>query len=330
MGGFLAIDWPRAIWSVITDLVQAVTWPTYKLSATGSITPPQFPPSTPSSPEKESVLAEVFCANVFGHYMLTHQLMPLLRACPHHTPARIIWLTSVEGQIHHFNRDDLQGLESPDAYEHSKRMTDLLALTAANQPATAKSIQSFIECDTTDKRLIDHSPASISIPTIHLAQPGICATSIVPLPWLLHLLMLAAMYLARLIGSPWHVVSAYHGGIAPVWLALGPRDEIARREEAGAVKWGSAVSRSGRATVQKTDVPGWGLCGDAGKVEWWHRGPGWLGGWGRKRGATDATREEVEGFVEDGALVWRRLEGLRREWEGRIERFEERVMKLSG
>lgn len=74
--------------------------------------------------------------------------------------------------------------------------------------------------------------------------------------------------------------------------------------------------------MQRTDVPGWGLSGDGGAVDWWQAGWGWLGGWGRKRGARDATSEDVEAFVEEGQLVWRELERLREQWEGRIDEYE--------
>lgn len=320
VGGFVALNWPQAFWTTGIDLVEAATWPTYKLSAIGLITQPQLPLSTAESNDEESILGELFCANIFGHYMLVHWLMALLRACPHSRPARIIWLSSIECQVHHFRADDLQALSSRNAYEHTKRLADLMALTSRNQPSTTKSVQSFLALETDDRRL--HNNSTPSNPTIQVSHPGICATSIVPLPWLLHILMLLAFYTARLIGSPWHTVSAYTGAIAPVWLALANPDEIAEREKAGAAKWGSAVTRSGQESVQRTDVPGWGLVGDGEKVEWWQVGRGWLGGWGRKRGAVDATREDVEKFVEEGAFVWRELEKLRREWEGRIELFE--------
>lgn len=117
-------------------------------------------------------------------------------------------------------------------------------------------------------------------------------------------------------------MSAYTGAVAPVWLALADTREIADREKVGAAKWGSAVSRLGRESVERTDVPGWGICGDGGVVEWWYKGWRFLGGGGRKRGGKDAKKEDVERFVEEGALVWRELERLRIEWEGRIKEFE--------
>ncbi|KAF7511837.1 hypothetical protein GJ744_003568 [Endocarpon pusillum] len=258
VGGFVGIQWPQAFWRTGIDLVEATTWPTFKLSATGLITQPQLASSTPADrKDDEPILGEIFCANVFGHYLLTHWLMPLLRACPHSNPARIIWLSSIEAQPHHFNPSDIQALTSRNAYEHSKRMTDLMALTSTANPATSKSVHSFFSLPSpTDRRLTNN--ASPSEPTIHVAHPGICATSIVPLPFLLNLLMILAFYAARLIGSPWHTVSAYVGAVAPVWLALAHPEELAEKEKAGPAKWGSAVTRWGGASVQRTDVPGWG------------------------------------------------------------------------
>lgn len=306
---------------MMTDHVQALTWPSFKLSVAGLLAPPQLPSSSSDRPlEKEPVLGLVFCANVFGHYVLAHRLMPLLRACQSSKPGRIIWLSSVEGEVHDFNKDDPQALESHSPYEHSKRMTDLMVLTSTNQAATAKSVQSFLAPDTSDRRLTNNP--TLSAPQIHVAHPGVCATSIVPLPWILQLMMRLSFYIARLIGSPWHTISPYLGATAPVWLALADPDEIADREKPGPALWGSAVTRRGRESVQRTDVPGWGVCGDGRKVEWWHDGVRWLGGWGRRRGARDASAEDVERFIEDGAFVWTELEKLRKEWESRIDSSE--------
>jgi 3-keto steroid reductase len=325
LGGFIALNWPLAIWSITSDLVQAATWPSYKLSARGLITSPQLPASAAADPQhSEAVVGELFCANVFGHYMLAHWLMPLLRACPQSRPGRIVWLSSIEAQIHHFNSADFQALKSRNAYEHTKRMTDLMALTSTSTPATAKSVHSFLDLDHPNDRRLSHNTdqqqqhQAPSKPTIHLAHPGVCATSIVTLPWLLTLLMQLAFYTARLLGSPWHTLTAYAGATAPVWLALADPAEITEREYAGPAKWGSAVTRLGRQSVQRTDVPGWGVSGDGKPVVWWQPGSGW----GRRRGAIDATSEDVERFLEDGARVWSELEALRREWEARIERFE--------
>ena len=318
LGGFVGLNWPLALWSVTTDLVEAVTRPTYKLTVRGLITQPQSPASTANPHVKEPVLGEIFCGNVFGHYMLAHWLMPLLRACPPSRPGRIIWLSSIEAEVDQFNKDDFQALESRSAYGHVKRMIDLMALTSTNEPATAKSVQAFLDPTDANDRRLSSKQAAPSKPTIHVAHPGVCATSMMPLPWILVLVMIFADYIARWIGSPWHTTSAYTGAAASVWLALADLEEVSEREKSGPAKWGSAVTRWGQESVQRTDVPQWGLSGDGEKVERWEVGHGWLGAWGRKRRLKDATKEDVERFVEDGALVWRELERLRREWEGRI------------
>jgi 3-keto steroid reductase len=256
ISGSIDLNWPLAIWSLTTDPVQAATWPTFTLSATGLITPPQLHGQAATDTQhSEPVVGKIFCANVFGHYMLAHWLMPLLRACPHSRPGRLIWLSSIEPQIHHFNSADFQALESRNAYGHTKRMIDLLALTSTNTPATAKSVQSFLDLNRSNDRRLSHTihaqHEAPSKPTIHLAHPGVCATSIVPVHWFLAIFSQLSLYIARLLGSPWHTVTAYAGASAPVWLALADPAEIVEQEHAGATKWGSAVTRLGRQSVQR-------------------------------------------------------------------------------
>ena len=179
IGGWSGLNWPKAFYDVLTDLVQSVTWPQYKLSPVGRLTKSQLAPPQSAQITSEPALGEVFCANVFGHYLLAHGLMPLLRSPDLQTPGRIIWISSVEISRKDFDPDDLQGLKSENAYGHSKRLTDLLALTAADQPATAKAVDSF--CGTEHKAGANGRVDASSKPAIYVSQPGICATSIVPL-----------------------------------------------------------------------------------------------------------------------------------------------------
>ena len=305
------MNWPKAIHQAFTDLIQCVTWPEFKLSPVGRLTKSQLAPSGSERDPSEPALGEVFCANVFGHYMLAHGLMPLLRSCDPHKPGKIIWISSVEVSGRNFNPDDLQGLTSDDAYGQSKRLTDLLALTAADQPATAKMVDSF--CETGRKTGTNGTFDALSKPSIHVTHPGICATSIVPLSLPIYWGTLLAFYVARWAGSPWHPITVEGGACAPVWVALGPEDE--REGETGdkeraRAKWGSATDRWGTPRVVKTEVEGWGLDGSGTPIDWWGEG-----GRGRMRGAKDATSEDVETFVEEGAKAWREMELLRVEWE---------------
>jgi 3-keto steroid reductase len=320
IGGWSGIDWPKAIYQVLTDLVQGVTWPEFKLSPVGRLTKSQLAPPGVARDASEPPLGVVFCANVFGHYMLAHGLMPLLRFCDPQTPGRIIWISSVEVSGRDFNPDDLQGLASENAYGHSKRLTDLMALTAEGQPATAKMVDSY--CDTEHTKGANGPITVSSKPLIYVAHPGICATSIVPLMLPLYWAMLLAMYIARWIGSPWHTITVEAAACAPVWLALGPENDQegnASDKDRHGVKWGSATDRWGSVRVAKTDVEGWGLDGSGMPVDWWAKG-----GRGRMRGAKDANREDVETFVEEGAKVWREMEQLRKEWEERLDEHEKK------
>ena len=394
--GVVGLNWPLTFWTIATDLIQSLTWPTYKIGARGLLTGQQTYSSQTShridganadGEQEESVLGQVFCANVFGHYMLTHWLMPLLRACPESAPARIVWVSSLVGDASAFKKDDFQGLESTHAYEHTKRITDLMALTATGQPTTAQHVANFVavedgkrgsplEYNSTTSS--SQSPATFplhrrscpSTPSIHVIQPGVCATSIFSVPFIVQTLMTFAFYIARWLGSPWFNVNPYFGATAPVWLALGldqpaDHDDSAVAGDSAAkqrdnqhsdirsIKWGSAIDRWGQESVKPTDTPGWGTRGDGQPVKWWHTGSDWLsGGRGRKRlgriaqskstdraksaaegknnqqlkeveirDPRDPTLEEVHAFIQEGAFVWSQLEALRKEWQGRIERY---------
>lgn len=307
IGGVTGIDWPLAVWQIVTENASAVTWPRFKLSAVGLITEPQLS----TSKEAEPPLGQVFCANVFGHYMLSHWLMPLLRSCEPSPPGRVIWISSIEASDHNFNPDDLQGLVSSTAYEHSKRLTDLLALTATEQRATSASVREFVSVsDMADE--VDFGPG----PDILVAHPGIVATSIVPLPPVLMGLWVATAYVMRWAGSPWHTNTAYSGAASATWLALAAREDIWNKQGTGMVKWGSAVDRSGNARIEKTDVKGWGLDGSGRPM----KGSWWGGRWGRSIEATDASKGDVEVFIEQGAKVWKEMEELKLAWEARIEK----------
>jgi len=322
-GGFTGIDWPLGIWTVLTDLKYSVTWPRFKKSGVGLVVKPQLISNDentngPRSSSRakfqshEPPLGEVFCSNVFGHYLLTHNLGPLLsdRSNPSNAPGRIIWISSVEAYARSLSISDIQGLHSPQAYECSKRLTDVLALTAS-LPSTSPWTARFLTPPASPI-----SPASKPSPTapkprMYLAQPGICATSMVPLPLILYYCMTAAFYIARWLGSPWHTVSAYTGACAPVWLALAPQTQLdAMEEEGGPGKWGSSTDTSGHERVARTEVEGWGYGGLVGE-----KGEGRKG---RMRGAKDLTREGKEEFEELGRLCWKKMEELREEWEERL------------
>ncbi|KAL6232579.1 hypothetical protein BDW75DRAFT_217595 [Aspergillus navahoensis] len=322
IGGWSGLNWPVAVWSVCTDTIHATTWPKYKVAPVGLITDHQ----TSTAADKEPRLGTVFCANVFGHYMLAHNVMPLLhRSGSPNGSGRVIWLSSNEATINFFNIDDIQALRSHAPYESSKSLTDLLSLTS-DLPSTAPWVKSFyspdFETDSTPN--IDQNTASTT-PNTYLSHPGICATAIIPLPTILIYAMVAAFWLARILGSPWHTLSTYLGACSPVWLALAPQSELDaaeapyREHGGGKVKWGSSASRLGVVSVASTEVDGWGhggVVGPAVVAEDRARR--------RKRGAVDLTAEGKKRFEELGRECWRQMEELRILWDELLDEEERR------
>ena len=304
LGGWAGVHWPTVIWTILTDFKHSLTWPTCKIAWRGLLTKPQLlAPQEKAREVQESPLGEVFCANVFGHYMLAHWLMPILWQSNN---ARIIWLSSLEAYADSLKLPDLQGITSDQPYESSKRLTDVLALSS-ELPEAQRSVADFLD---QDRVKVDRDSPQ-NEPKMYTCHPGIVATAIFPLPFILSLCMTAAFYIARLSGSMWHTCSAYKAACAPVWLALSPQstlDVIDRRE--GRAKWGSAVNQLGDERVEKTEVDGWGYGGLVGTVKDQNKGRK-----GRRRGATDVTKGDLEKFRLLGAACWHEMEKIRLYWE---------------
>ncbi|KAL1957795.1 hypothetical protein VTO42DRAFT_5513 [Malbranchea cinnamomea] len=318
IAGFTGIKWFRAMYMILTDLVHALTWPSsYTISKAGMLTKKQT--SLPDEPP----LGQIFCANVFGHYMLSHNLARLLSKSTD-SPGRIIWTSSLEATREVFDINDIQALQSPRPYEAVKYLTDLLSLTCT-LPSTSPWVDSFLSIDNKNQTNSNGniSGRKLHRPNIYVAHPGVCATSIMPLMLPLVYAMLCVTWLARLAGSPWHLMSSYRGAVASVWLALSPQSVLDAAEAAytrlggGKVKWGSSCDRLGRESVVCTEVEGWGFGGVIGGpvLEQDKRRR-------RKRGAVNLTAEQRVEFEELGRKCWREMEELRVQWEAILDRAE--------
>lgn len=311
-GGFIGLNWPLAIWSFLRHPVYAATWPTYKRSQVGVLTRPQVRSEKNgvwNQWNEEPPLGEVFCANVFGHYVLSHDLVPLLAAhdgSSEHT-GRIIWISTIEAHESCFSISDIQALRTPSTYESSKRLTDLLVLSSSLSSTSPW----------TSRYLSVPSPSDGTPPKVkmYVSHPGVCATSIVPLHFLLSYAMTIVLYVARWLGSPWHTLTAYCGACAPVWLIMTPQSVLDRLEETdGPGKWGSATDLRGRERVTRTEVEGWGYGGVVGQDVRWRKG--------RKPGASDLTEEARQSFEELGRSCWKQMEALREDWEERLDTIQ--------
>lgn len=306
------INWPQALWDTITDPLQALTYPRFILSSSGTLTKPQLLSQTTASPEP--LLGQVFCTNVFGHYFLTHYLTPLLS---NHSPSsphrgRVIWVSSLEAYAWTFSRSDFQALRSRHSYESSKRLTDILAITGS-LPSTKPWVDRFLTPPPPQPR--PKSPRvddSTSQPRLYLAHPGICATDIVPVHFIMGWFKMVGLYLVRWLGSPWHTIEPYKAACVFAWLALAAQTTLDVREERGGkAKWGSGTDRRGQERVLRTEIEGWGFGGKTGEEEKYRVG--------RKSGAVDLADEMRVEFEQLGRDVWREMETLRVEWEERLK-----------
>ncbi|KAL5118508.1 3-keto-steroid reductase [Pleosporales sp. CAS-2024a] len=299
IGGWTGIHWPLAVWSMLTTGTRALTYPTYKLSGEGWVTKSQLPASLQG---EEPPLGQVFCANVFGHYLLGHYLAPLLARHSREDDynGRIIWVSSLEAYDFTFDANDIQGITSKVPYESSKRLTDMLAVTST-LPATCKHVDQYLDVSECSEKTLK--------PRIYVSHPGICGTSIVPLPFILECLMFACFYLARFLGSQWHTATVDKGAVAMVWLVLAKQSTLDKMErQEGIGKWGSATDMWGQERVERTEVGGWGW---GGKLDEYKRK-------GRDPYARDLTKESAEEFTRAGEKCWAQMEQLRMEWEEKL------------
>lgn len=332
MGGWSGLNWFQAVYTILTDIKNATTWPAFKLGIVGAVTKPQL-----ASSDSEPPLGEIFCANLFGHYMLAHWLMPLLRAPFSVRPAKVIWVSSNEPDAYHFDENDFQGLQTDAAYEHSKRMTDLISLTA-DLPSTRQEFESYIAipapASSTSIQSDQTSTARLvrSRPIFQVCQPGTAVTTFFSLIWILQQGYLLGIYLARICGSVWATVDPHKAALAPTWLALlnwnSIRDaEIRAATVPGKIKWGTATDRWANFSVRPTEVPGWGVNGSGLPYleKWW----GGKNGDGRKPEWKEVMKADVDNFVAQGGRVWKEMEKLRVEWEARILEAERSETKKS-
>lgn len=395
IGGWIGIPWIPAIWGCLTGLPESITyWKWLIFPERGTTVKPQaaYLPGATEGAEKveekpkqeerlerlerlervssvptgrisedEPRLGEVFCANVFGHYLLTHELMPLLSTSRGERVegdrGRIIWISTLEPQPADLPMNDLQGLTSKNPYYGSKRLTDLLGLTA-KLPAVRSINSDFFHLKNYS---LPHNPIFSSTsnnlsngegvvseettekeqrPEMYVAQPGVVNTNISGMNWFQGFFMLIGFYLARWMGQVWFPITPYPAAVAPVWLGLADQSLLDGLETCPDTPPGSSHSDGGSSHGDHYDggvtADGvqakckWGSstdrCGNERVRKTEVPGWGWSGRVGEKidkagRGshAVDLTREAREDFEGDGRYAWTYMEGLRRGWENRLQ-----------
>lgn len=303
VAGWSHLDYPQAIRALLKNLVQATTYPKFMVCDVGALTKPQLSGYGSVHMFPEPRLGQVFTANLFGHYMLTHWIAPLMDS-----ESRIVWITSISGTPETFNIEDMQGIRAKEAYESSKRLTDLLVMTS-DLPSTQPYTKNFLPTQSRNGK-----PAKQ--PQMYSTHPGVVATSISGLNWFVSIWMTLALYLARWVGSPWHPISAYKGAISAVFAALAPPSQLADLEvREGKGKWGSATDVFGNERVVRTEIEGWGYARELGYVP--------SGSIAAKRpGYKKTSKETREDFESQGIKVWKEMEEMRVDWEKRLGKVE--------
>lgn len=358
IGGWLGVDFLGAAKQFFTEGLHFLTEPKYKIGAVGWVTKKQVPSLAEGGKgEEEPKIGEVFCANLFGHYLLTHYLMPVLSRVKGGESGRVIWVSTLEAYKRTFSMEDFQGLETKIAYESSKRLTDLLALSA-DLPSTSPYTKSFFSTSSkppspglsaswedltprkaslrsSSRNRIDTLPpsqlqqsqssqseAEMVRPKMYLSHPGMCVTGIMPIHWILIYLWTGVFYISRLCGSPWHTTTAYPAATSMTWLALTEQSTLNEMEASPDT---SADKETGVGKSKQIDAQG-----RTRRAVKWGSAVNWIGnervkkseveGWCDGNGVAIRDEEEKNDFEETARECWKRMEELRVQWEERLKR----------
>lgn len=111
-GVYDGIDWIGATKQVCTNIINAVTYPTYRIQRVGV--------------KSKDGMGLVFQANVFGPYYLIQKILPLLSA----GKASVVWVSSLMSDPKYLSLQDIQMIKSDATYEGSKRLVDLLHMAS--------------------------------------------------------------------------------------------------------------------------------------------------------------------------------------------------------
>ena len=178
-GCYDGIDWIQAFKCISINLLDAVTFPNYKIQRVGV--------------KSRDDMGLVFQGNVFGPYYFVHRIKSLLSR-----GGKIIWISSIMSDPKYLSFNDLQLLLSPEPYEGSKRLVDLLHMGTYKKLKSKNDIISYI------------------------VHPGIFSgySFYQYLNFLTYYGMLILFYIARFLGSVIHNISGYTAANAPVTVAL--------------------------------------------------------------------------------------------------------------
>lgn len=124
-GCYSGINWFKAFQSIFCNLLDAVTYPTYKIQMVGA--------------KSKDGMGLIFQGNVFGPYYFIHKIKPLLSG-----GGRIIWISSIMAEPKCLSFNDLELLKSDKPYEGSKRLVDLVHVGTFSKLRVQNDIISYV------------------------------------------------------------------------------------------------------------------------------------------------------------------------------------------
>lgn len=124
-GCYGGIDWIQATKCICTNLLDAVTFPTYKIQRVGVTS--------------KDGMGLLFQGNVFGPYFFIHRIISLLSG-----GGRVIWISSIMAEPKFLSFNDLELLKTHEPYEGSKRLVDLLHIGSYPKLKKEYDISSFV------------------------------------------------------------------------------------------------------------------------------------------------------------------------------------------
>lgn len=195
------IDWIEATKSVLTNVIESVTFPKFKLQRVGV--------------KSDDGMGLVFQGNVFGPYYFVHKIKHLLLG-----GGKVIWVSSIVAEPKYLSFEDLQLLKTPEPYEGSKRLIDLVHV-GNYEKWNKEGISSYV------------------------VHPGIfnSFSYFQYLNFFTFYGMVMLFYIARFMGSTIHNISGYTAANSPVSAALTQPDQ-SQKLAACCNKWGKEFLES--------------------------------------------------------------------------------------
>lgn len=211
-GTYGGINWFGAIWECCTNPIKGVTYPTYKIQRVGV--------------KSKDGLGLVFQVNVFAPYFFVQRL------CEAHIlrkGSKVVWISSVMSKPEYLELDDLQLIKSPESYEGSKRLVDLVHLGTVKEMLLKYQVSQY------------------------LVHPGIFSSFsffqyLNPVTFYG---MLFLFYVARFMGSPWHNIDGWKAANSCIAVTLDSQSDF---DAAAELKYGSATKWNGEEYIKTEKV----------------------------------------------------------------------------